>query len=92
MERAMASLTRAAVGPVPMLLYPLCRGRVPAPGLPTPAGSGMFFSFSILRTVRDDPALIAGALDHNRELARTAAGAGGTIYPVSAFPASTASG
>lgn len=51
---ALATLTPDAVGPIPMLLYPMRRGPVPAPGLPTPAddGNGLCYTFSILRTVR----------------------------------------
>jgi FAD/FMN-containing dehydrogenase len=80
---ALTSLTPAQVGPIPMLLYPLRRGTVPARGLRTPdsGGDGLFYSFSILRTVPDDPLTIAAALDHNQQLAREARDAGGTVYP-----------
>lgn len=85
--QALASLTLDAVGPIPILLYPLRRGEVPAPRFPTPAADadGLFYSFTILRTIPDDPAAITAALDHNQLLASTAVDAGGTIYPISAL-------
>jgi hypothetical protein len=67
-----------------MLLYPLRRGPVPAPGLATPSGDadGLFWSFSILRTVADDADAITAALAENAELAQAAVAAGGTVYPI----------
>lgn len=84
---ALDGLTPATVGPIPMLLYPLRRGGAPAPGLPTPAGDddGLFYSFSILRTVPDDRDAINAALDDNQRLANAAVEAGGTVYPISAL-------
>jgi len=83
---ALDGLTPAAVGPIPMLLYPLSRGDVPAPGLATPPGDddGLFCTFSILRTVPDDRDAINAALDDNQRLATAAIEAGGTVYPISA--------
>ena len=72
--QALAGLTTAAVGPIPALMYPLRRGHFPAPGLVTSDGDddGLFFSFSILRTVASGPALLATALDHDQALANLA--------------------
>ena len=86
-SEALATLTAEAAGPVPMLLYPLRRGSVPAPGLVTPATDrdGLFYAFSILRTVPGTAEAIGDALRSNRELAEKAVAAGGTIYPVSAL-------
>jgi hypothetical protein len=88
---AVAGLAPGEVGPIPMLLYPLRRGRVPAPGLPTPAGDddGLFYSFSILRTVADEHDVIAGVLSDNQRLANAAVETGGTVYSISALPALT---
>jgi FAD/FMN-containing dehydrogenase len=85
----LASLTPEQVGPLPMLLYPIRRGRVPAPALCTPqaADDGLLYSFSILRTVPADSESISTALGHNRELARNALRCGGTVYAISAIPA-----
>ncbi len=83
---ALDGLTPATVGPIPMLLYPLRRGGVPAPGLVTPPGDddGLFCTFSILRTVPYDRDAISAALDDNHRLASAAIEAGGTVYPISA--------
>ncbi len=68
-----------------MLLYPLRRGGVPAPGLATPPGDndGLFCTFSILCTLPDDRDAI-NTLDDNQRLATAAIEAGGTVYPISA--------
>jgi cytokinin dehydrogenase len=83
---ALDGLTPATAGPIPMLLYPLRRGSVPAPGLATPPGddNGLFCTFSILRTVSDDRDAINAALDDNQRLASAATEVGGTVYPISA--------
>ena len=83
---ALDRLTPATAGPIPMLLYPLRRGEVPAPGLATPPGDddGLFCTFSILRTVPDDRDAINAALDDNQRLATAAIEVGGTVYPISA--------
>ncbi|MGH3158930.1 MAG: FAD-binding protein [Streptosporangiaceae bacterium] len=85
----LTSLTPKQVGPLPMLLYPIRRGRVPAPGLHTPRADddGLLYSFSILRTAPADPESISAALGHNRELALNALDCGGTVYAISAIPA-----
>jgi cytokinin dehydrogenase len=84
---ALPMLTPDAVGPIPMLLYPLRRGPVPAPGLPTPAddGDGLFYSFSILRTVSGTAEAVSDAVQSNGELAEKAVAAGGTVYSISAL-------
>ena len=82
---ALAELTPATVGPVPMLLYPLRRGPVPAPDLATPGRAELFFAFSILRTTATADAL-AEALASNERLAQAAAAVGGTVYRISAIP------
>jgi cytokinin dehydrogenase len=84
---ALATLTPDTVGPIPMLLYPLRRGPVPAPGLPTPAddGDGLFYAFSILRTVPGTAEAVSSAMQSNRELAEKAIAAGGTVYSISAL-------
>ena len=91
---ALAGLAPQTLGPLPVLLYPLRRGQVPAPGLPTPAGDsdGLFYLFSILRTVTGGPEAVAAALDHNQRLARAAADIGGTIYQCASWPALTGRG
>jgi FAD/FMN-containing dehydrogenase len=81
---ALAGLRAATVGPLPMLLYPMRRGRAPAPGLVTP-GDEPFFAFTILRTTEGGDAL-AEALAGNGRLAAAAAAAGGAVYPISALP------
>jgi FAD/FMN-containing dehydrogenase len=88
---ALARLTPETLGPIPMLLYPLRRGTIPAPGLMTPGHQDLFFSFSILRTVAAHEEVIADTLDHNGQLERAAAAAGGCIYGISAIPVSAAS-
>jgi cytokinin dehydrogenase len=84
---ALATLTPDAVGPIPMLLYPLRRGPMPAPGLQTPAddGDGLFYAFSILRTVPGTAEAVSKALGSNRKLADRAIAAGGTVYSISAL-------
>ncbi len=71
------------IGSIPMLLGPLRRGAVPAPGLTTPDGDadGLFWSFDIARTVADEAEMIAAALAENAALTNTAIAAGGTSYP-----------
>jgi hypothetical protein len=81
---ALAGLTPGTLGPVPMLLYPLRRGAVPAPGLVTPSRDELFYSFSILRTTVDAD----DALTHNKLLDHEAVAAGGAPYPISAVPIS----
>lgn len=81
---ALSELTPETLGPVPVLLYPMRRGTVPAPGLKAPEGE-LFFAFSILRTAATDIAT-EEALAHNTRLAEAAIAAGGTIYPISAVP------
>jgi cytokinin dehydrogenase len=83
----LATLTPDAVGPIPMLLYPLRRGPVPAPGLQTPAddGDGLFYSFSILRTVPGTAEAVSDAMRTNRELAEKAIAVGGIVYSISAL-------
>jgi hypothetical protein len=88
---ALAGLTPETLGPIPMLLYPLRRGTIPAPGLMTPGHQDLFFSFSILRTVAADGEVIADTLDHNGRLERAAAATGGCTYGISAIPVSSAS-
>lgn len=82
---ALAELTPETLGPIPMLLYPMRRGPVPAPGLETPAGADLFFAFTILRTTATDSATQA-ALAQNTRLAEAAVAAGGTVYSISAVP------
>jgi cytokinin dehydrogenase len=86
-SEALATLTAEAAGPAPMQLYPLRRGPVPAPGLLTPAADrdGLFYAFSIQRTVPGTAEAIGDALRSNRKLAELAVAAGGTVYPVSAL-------
>jgi hypothetical protein len=67
-----------------MLLYPMRRGRVPAPGLRTPDGE-VFFAFTILRTTATEMAT-EQALAHNARLAEAAVAAGGSVYSISAVP------
>lgn len=81
---ALGELLPATLGPIPMLLYPLRRGQEPAGGLKTP--DGLFFSFSILRTVHDAPLLVNAALTHNALLAARARLAGAYDYSISALP------
>jgi cytokinin dehydrogenase len=83
-DAALNRLRPELVGLIPMLLYPLRRGPVPSPGLATPSGDadGLFWSFSILRTVADDADAITAALAENAELAQAAVAAGGTVYPI----------
>jgi cytokinin dehydrogenase len=83
---ALAGLTPETLGPVPMLLYPLRRGPAPATGLVTPAGEGMFFSFSILRTAATDEA-VAISLARNEQLEQAALAVGGTRYGISTMAA-----
>jgi hypothetical protein len=85
---ALRSLIPRQVGPLPMLLYPIRRGRVPAPGFLTPQADdyGLLYSFSILRTIPADPEGISLALGHNRELTLKAMDCGGTVYAISAVP------
>jgi cytokinin dehydrogenase len=86
---ALSEMLPDTLGPLPMLLDPLRRGPVPAPGLRTP--DGMFYSFSVLRTVRDDPFLVQAALTHNAVLAARARLAGGYDHSISALPFSPGS-
>ena len=80
---ALSEMMPLALGPIPMLLYPLRRGPVPVPGLKTP--DGMFYAFSVLRTVHDNPVLLHAALTHNALLAARARVAGANDYS-SALP------
>jgi FAD/FMN-containing dehydrogenase len=82
----LASLSPASVGPLPMLLYPLRRGPIQAPQLSTPSADedGLFYSFSILRTVPATAQAIAAAVESNKERAQIAVAAGGTLYSISA--------
>jgi FAD/FMN-containing dehydrogenase len=86
-SEALATLAADTAGPVPILLYPLRRGLVPAPGLETPAADrdGLFYSLSILRTVPGTAEAIGDALRSNRELAEKAIASDGTVYPISAL-------
>jgi cytokinin dehydrogenase len=85
---ALASLTPENLGPLPMLLYPLRRGTHPASRLATPPADqdGLFWSFSILRSVDGTSAAINAALAGNQVLASAAVEAGGTVYRISAVP------
>jgi cytokinin dehydrogenase len=84
---ALGELLPVTLGPIPMLLYPLQRGPVPAPGLKTP--DGIFYSFTILRTVRDMPMLVNAALGHNALLGMRARLAGANDYSITALPYSS---
>lgn len=84
---ALAELTAATVGPLPLLLYPIRRGEVRAPGLVTPpvAEGELFYAFTILRTA-ETPETLAAALASNERLAQAALAVGGTVYRISALP------
>ena len=84
---ALAELSVDLLGPIPMLLDPLRRGPRPAPGLVTPVADadGLFYLFSILRTVPDTAEAIAAALASNAALARRAAEMGGSVYPAASI-------
>jgi FAD/FMN-containing dehydrogenase len=81
---ALAELTPETLGPIPILLYPIRRGPVPAPGLQTPLGADLFFAFTILRTTATETAT-QDALAHNTRLAEAAVAVGGTVYGISAI-------
>jgi cytokinin dehydrogenase len=81
---ALTELTPETLGPIPMLLYPMRRGTVPAPGLGSPDGE-VFFAFTILRTTATETAT-EQALAHNARLAEAAIAVGGTVYSISAVP------
>lgn len=84
---ALAELTADTVGPLPLLLYPMRRGEIRAPGLETPpvAHDELFYAFTILRTTKTSDAL-AAAMASNERLAHAALAAGGTVYRISALP------
>jgi cytokinin dehydrogenase len=77
-------LLPVTLGPIPMLLYPLRRGLSPASGLRTP--DGLFYSFSILRTVHDLPLFVNAALTQNALFTARARLAGANDYSISALP------
>lgn len=79
LAEVMPALRPSALGPLPVLIYPLRRGARPAPGLATP-GEETFFTVSVLRTC--DFADAAAALADNVRLLRVAEAYGGTWYPV----------
>ena len=83
---ALAELAPNALGLVPMLVYPLRRGAIPAPGLVTPSQGDLFYSFSILRAVAGGDEAVTAALTHNELLDQRAVAAGGTTYAISAVP------
>jgi cytokinin dehydrogenase len=89
---ALTGLSADLLGPIPMLLYPLRRGDRPAPGLTTPAADadGLFYLFSILRTVPGTPDAITAALASNTMLSRRAVEMGGGVYQGASVIASTA--
>jgi cytokinin dehydrogenase len=85
-ETAVDGFDPGSFGPLPILLYPIRRGPVPAAGFATPPGdeTGLFYSFSALRTC--DRGEVGAALDYNHELEQAAIAAGGTVYSISSLP------
>ena len=85
LAETMPTVRPADVGPLPILIYPLRRGRRPAPGLSTPS-EATFFNVSILRTCSTPDASALAVADNDR-LLRVAEEHGGTWYPVGVLPA-----
>jgi len=84
LAEAMPTLDPAGIGPLPVLIYPLRRGRRRAPGLATPR-TAPFFTVSVLRTC--DSSEAAAAVAGNERLMRMAGAYGGRWYPVGVRPA-----
>lgn len=82
---AMAGLTPADVGPLPVMLYPLRTARLTRPLLRMPAEETAFL-FDILRTAPPEPDVIAAQIARNRALYEQNRAMGGTIYPIGAVP------
>jgi cytokinin dehydrogenase len=81
--RVLDALTPEPLTSVSMLISPLRRGQVPAPGLRTPEGEDLFYTFSLLRTV--DYGMLPACLEHNAALHRAALECGGVTHRVSAL-------
>ncbi|MGQ0840048.1 FAD-binding protein [Actinokineospora sp.] len=87
-ERLLSGLTGADVGKYGRVaLSPLRRRAITSPLLRTPS-EDVIFALNVLRFPPNDPAVVERMIADNRAIYERVRAAGGTLYPVSAFPMS----